>query len=159
MKAKKTTKTQSKKQEPKWVELGEVAVDSGQLIVTDPAYLGGVDGEQFYEQLISGGDHVEHEMGGGGILNGAKISNTWRKKYLGLTLPNFGGDGVFPVYGAFKDGELCGAYIALSENRWEGFKSEPVTEEEFQALKEGTCDVPSTDQQQEDPQPGQPIAA
>jgi hypothetical protein len=161
MKAKKTTKTQSKNQVPKWVELGEVAIDSGQLVLTDPAYLQGVDGKQFYEQLLSFGDHVEFPGEGGGVLNGARLSNTWGKRYLGLMLPNFGGDGVFPVYGVFEEGELRGAYIALSENRWEGFKDDRITEEEFEALKEGAFDVPSIDskQQANDPEPGQSISA
>src|SRR5467141_2774365 len=84
MKTKKTTKSKLKKQVPKWVELGEVAIDSGQLVLTDPAYLQGVDGKQFYEQLLSGGDHAEFPGEGGGILNGARLSNTWGKRFLGL---------------------------------------------------------------------------
>jgi len=136
-------RTNKKQEKTQWVELGEVAVDSGQLVLTDPAYLQGLDAELFYDQLTDGGDHVEDSTNGGGILNGAKISNTWGKRYLGLTLPNFGGDGVFPVYGAFENGELVGAYIALSENRWEQFKGERITEEQFSALMGGTSDAPS----------------
>lgn len=44
-------RTKKKQEKPQWVELGEVAVDSGHLVLTDPAYLQGLDGKQFYEQL------------------------------------------------------------------------------------------------------------
>jgi|ERR1700674_3503262 len=127
-------RTMKKQKKPQWIELGEVAVDSGQLVLTDPAYLQGLNGRQFYKQLLEGGNHVEDSTNGGGVLNGAKLSNTWGKRYLGLKLPNFGGDGVFPVYGRFDHDELVGAFIDLSANRWEGFKSERITEVEFKAL-------------------------
>ena len=121
-----------------WRELGEVAVDTGRMVVCDPHYLRGVDPERFCNQLLKGGDHVEHLLDGGGILNGAKIENTWGKKYLGLTLPHFGGDGVFPVYGTFNsDGTLAALFIAFNENRYGRFQSGRISKEESEALMHG----------------------
>jgi len=133
MKAKKKKVTRQKAAGPTFVELGEVAVDSGQLMLCDPAYIQQLNGVEFYKQLLEGGEHVDEDNGG--ILNGAKITNTWGKRHLGVRLPNFGGDSVFPVRGVYsKEDGLVGIVINFCENRWERYHGERITQEEHDAM-------------------------
>ena len=82
--------------------IGVVEVDSGTLVIGDPAYLlphaargkGGVD----YEAVIEASDPI-------GRLGGQPV----------LLLQHFGGDGTFPVFGQYEDGELVRVTIDLVE--------------------------------------------
>jgi hypothetical protein len=82
--------------------LGVVEVDSGTLVIGDPAYLlphaargkGGVD----YEVVIETRDPITR-------LGGQPV----------LLLQHFGGDGTFPVFGQYEDGELIRVTIDLVE--------------------------------------------
>ena len=75
--------------------LGEVEVDSGTLVISDPAYClphrerdkPGVD----YQAVIDADVSVTSSYLGNGLV---------------LLISNFGGDGTFPVFGEFADGEL-----------------------------------------------------
>ena len=75
--------------------LGMVEVDSGTLVVGDPAYLlasasrgkEGID----YQAVIEAPDGVSTYLAGQPVL----------------LIGGFGGDGTFPVYGEFEDGELA----------------------------------------------------
>jgi hypothetical protein len=88
--------------EPELRFLGMVEVDSGTLIIGDPCYVlprasqgrAGVD----YEKVVvtNDGQHASY-------LAGQPV----------LLLQNFGGDGTFPVYGEFEDGEFIGVRIHL----------------------------------------------
>jgi hypothetical protein len=88
--------------EPELKFLGMVQVDSGTLLIGDPAYVlprakdgkPGVD----YEEVVAA-DDSEHAT----YLAGTPV----------LLLQRFGGDGSFPVYGEFEDGELIGVRIHL----------------------------------------------
>ena len=82
--------------------IGVVEVDSGTLVIGDPVYLlphaargkGGVD----YEAVIGACDPI-------GRLGGQPV----------LLLQQFGGDGTFPVFGQYEDGELIRVTIDLVE--------------------------------------------
>lgn len=82
--------------------IGVVEVDSGTLVIGDPAYLlphaargkGGVD----YETVIEARDPI-------GRLGGQPV----------LLLQQFGGDGTFPVFGQYEGGELIRVSIDLVE--------------------------------------------
>ena len=82
--------------------IGVVEVDSGTLVIGDPAYLlphaargkGGVD----YEAVIDARDPITR-------LGGQPV----------LLLQQFGGDGTFPVFGQYEDGELIRVTIDLVE--------------------------------------------
>jgi hypothetical protein len=118
-------------------ELGEVAIDSGNLVLIDPAYLREVNGTKLYSDIVQdhmSGSTFDNNVNSdvNGIVNGAKILGcTWLKRHLGVLLPNFGGDGVYPVIGKFEDKQLVGVYIDFEDNRWEAFKTERISEEEF----------------------------
>ena len=69
--------------------LGQVGVDSGQLLITDPCYL---ENEiPNYKTLC--------EISG-------QINYKWGHAGAGFKLDGFGGDGLFPVYGVYEDGML-----------------------------------------------------
>ena len=75
--------------------LGVVEVDSGTLIVGDPTYLlaqvgTGKEGIDYEEVIRSNVAEVATRLGGLPVL----------------LLTGFGGDGTFPVFGEFEDGEL-----------------------------------------------------
>ena len=80
--------------------LGIVEVDSGTLLVGDPAYAlpskkhskPGID----YEAVVqSPGDQHGAQLAGRPVV----------------LLANFGGDGAYPVFGEFEDGELLRAVV------------------------------------------------
>ena len=82
---------------------GNVEVDSGTLLVADPCYVlpqaadskPGVD-----YQAVLDSDLIPHanRIGGKPVI----------------LLSNFGGDGSFPVFGEFDEGELVGIWINLA---------------------------------------------
>jgi hypothetical protein len=82
--------------------LGLVEVDSGTLLIGDPCYVlprasegkAGVD-----YQAVMDIDFTEFASG----IGDQPV----------VLLRNFGGDGSFPVFGDFVDGELVGIYINL----------------------------------------------
>lgn len=82
--------------------IGFVEVDSGTLLIGDPAYVlpdvarekAGID----YEAVLSTSEPI-------GQLDGQPV----------LLLQAFGGDGIFPVFGHFEDGELIRVTVDLVE--------------------------------------------
>ena len=82
--------------------LGVVEVDSGTLVIGDPTYLlprarewrAGVD----YQAVLDAEPEPHAQP-----LAGQPV----------LLVQNFGGDGTFPVFGEFIDGELVGIHIDL----------------------------------------------
>lgn len=80
--------------------LGIVEVDSGTLLVGDPAYAlpskeDGKPGIDYEAVIQSPGD--QH----GAQLRGRPV----------VLIANFGGDGAYPVFGEFEDGELLRAIV------------------------------------------------
>ena len=75
--------------------LGVVEVDSGTLIIGDPAY--------FLAHADAGKAGVDYET----VI---RADSTLPAQYLDdrpvLLLGQFGGDGTFPVFGEFEEGEL-----------------------------------------------------
>lgn len=84
--------------------LGLVDVDSGTIVISDPAYClpnrdrdkPGLD----YEAVIQADTTVTSTYLGNGLV---------------LLISNFGGDGTFPVYGEFEDGELIRVTVEFVE--------------------------------------------
>jgi hypothetical protein len=82
--------------------IGFVEVDSGTLLIGDPAYVlpdvardkAGID----YEAVLNASEPI-------GQLDGQPV----------LLLQAFGGDGTFPVFGHFEDGELIRVTVDLVE--------------------------------------------
>jgi hypothetical protein len=82
--------------------LGIAEVDSGTLLIADPGYVlprasegkPGVD----YEEVVQAVGTIHAQP-----LAGMPV----------VLLQNFGGDGPFPVFGDFDDGELVGIWINL----------------------------------------------
>ena len=82
--------------------IGFVEVDSGTLLIGDPAYVlpdvarekAGID----YEAVLNTSEPI-------GQLDGQPV----------LLLQAFGGDGIFPVFGHFEDGELIRVTVDLVE--------------------------------------------
>jgi hypothetical protein len=88
--------------EPELRFFGMVEVDSGTLIIGDPCYVlprmkDGKPGVDYEEVVVA--DSSQHAS----YLAGQPL----------LLLQNFGGDGTFPVYGEFEDGEFIGVRIHL----------------------------------------------
>ena len=83
--------------------LGQVEVDSGTLVIGDPCYLlrraaegrPGVD----YEAVLQTDDPVTSPLDGQPVV----------------LLRQFGGDGSFPVFGEYEDGELIRAIVDFVE--------------------------------------------
>jgi hypothetical protein len=75
--------------------LGVVSVDSGTLIISDPAYCL---------------PHIERDKPGVDYEAVVAADTSLASSYLGdglvLLLSNFGGDGTFPVFGEFEEGQL-----------------------------------------------------
>lgn len=84
--------------------LGLVEVDSGTIVISDPAYClphrdrgkPGVD----YQAVIDADTSVTSSYLGNGLV---------------LLISNFGGDGTFPVFGEFEDGELIRVTVEFVE--------------------------------------------
>ena len=80
------------------VYLGHVAVDSGQLMVTDPSYVRDFDNNNFEDDepdnsySYNGSGHTTLNEDGGGMLQHNGI-------YLGVAFSSGYGDGRYPVYG------------------------------------------------------------
>jgi hypothetical protein len=83
--------------------LGQVEVDSGTLVIGDPCYLlgraaegrSGVD----YEAVLQSDDPVTSPLDGQPVV----------------LLRQFGGDGSFPVFGEYEDGELIRVSVDFAE--------------------------------------------
>lgn len=76
--------------------LGVVEVDSGTLVIGDPAY--------FLPQVAEGKPGVDYEMV---ILADSSVPASQLDNRPVLLLGRFGGDGTFPVFGEFDEyGEL-----------------------------------------------------
>ena len=81
----------------KIVELGVVGVDSGQLVIADPCYI--KDSLPSYEELCEIDGQIDFPKGYAGA---------------GVKITDFGGDGIFPVFGEYdKDGLLLNVFIDL----------------------------------------------
>ncbi len=85
---------------PRWRYLGSVEVDSGCLLIGDPAYL--------LPRASTGRPGMDHQV---------VVDADWRAPAtavagdLGLLLQRFGGDGRFPVLGCFDGEELISVRI------------------------------------------------
>ena len=80
--------------------LGVIEVDSGTILVGDPTYLlarrsDGGDGADYQEVSDADPAPAAAPLGDRPIL----------------LIQNFGGDGTYPVYGEFEDGELLRIYV------------------------------------------------
>jgi hypothetical protein len=82
--------------------IGLVGVDSGTLVVGDPAYILGHKAEARegidYQEVIDAPIEHAQELGGRPVL----------------LIQDFGGDGTFPVFGEFEDGELMSFVVYLN---------------------------------------------
>jgi len=80
-------------------QLGVVGVDSGQLIITDPCY---IDSLPNYKKLCDINGQVYFRDG---------------HPAAGVKIEDFGGDGIFPVFGEYdKDGLLVKVVIDLERS-------------------------------------------
>jgi len=85
-----------------WKYLGNVEVDSGTLLVGDPAYV-----LPHAEQGKPGVDYADLVLSRAADRPAAKLPV--------VLVDNFGGDGSFPVYGDVEDGELYRLSVAFVE--------------------------------------------
>ena len=102
--------------ETKRIYIGEVGVDSGQLVVCDPCYIGKSKGLELndYKHMLE-----LRAKTGGGDLNKAK--KYLQLKYdlghngLGVVFDSGFGDGVYPVYATIKKFKGMGERIVKIE--------------------------------------------
>ena len=96
--------------------LGRVSVDSGQLVLVDPAYLRNWNDGEFDLEKRPGNDYAEcclaslSAKGGGQVFNGLAVcfSTGW-------------GDGSYPVFATKRDGRIVKVEIDLdADEREEG---------------------------------------
>lgn len=87
---------------PESVYLGNVEVDSGSLLLADPAYV-----LPDRERGKPGVDHGDVQAAVGHV---ARVAGG-----LGLVVGNFGGDGSFPVFGELEDGVMYKLTILFVE--------------------------------------------
>lgn len=86
----------------KRVFLGILEVDSGTLVIGDPAYL--------LLSLMDGKSGVDYQA----VLEAdAGVDAVPFANGLTLLIQNFGGDGPYPAYGEYDDGELTRICIEL----------------------------------------------
>jgi hypothetical protein len=93
----------SKSKKPEWIQLGVVGVDSGQLLIVDPCYLSKL---KSYDAILKARDFP------GKIESFTQLH--YDKGHVGLgTVFNSGlGDGVYKVYGKFRDCGVLGMRLA-----------------------------------------------
>src|SRR2546429_9311476 len=86
------------------IRLGEVGVDSGQLLVIDPCYLEGWDHDAEYERIC---ELTLPPKAGGELTypNGASGR--------GVAFPSGYGDGSYPVWATVRDGRVVSVEIDL----------------------------------------------
>lgn len=84
------------------IRLGTVDVDSGQLIVIDPCYVGRLT-DDFYEQVCS-----VNQVGLGGQVNYGRAS-----RGLAVTFHSGFGDGTYSVYATISDRRVVKVEIDL----------------------------------------------
>jgi hypothetical protein len=80
------------------VLIGNVGVDSGQLVISDPSYVKNLPMSDVVNASLSGGGLVgefEHIPGAG----------------LAVASPTAYGDGIYPVYQVVENGELVGLFV------------------------------------------------
>ena len=86
-------------------KIGQVFVDSGQLMIIDPCYIPSDWDDNFdseKEESYGGICRVTLADGYGEVMNGGIFATqTYR------------GDGCYPVYGKFIDGKLAGFYVDM----------------------------------------------
>lgn len=81
-----------------WVKIGEVMVDSGQLMLIDPCY---VDGRDDFHKI---------DVGAVGEMTIARMFGQVHHN-LGVAFESGYGDGTYPVYAQFKDGCVARAMV------------------------------------------------
>ncbi len=82
--------------------LGIAEVDSGTLLIADPAYV--------LPRATEGKPGVDYEE----VVRAVGTNHAQPLACMPVVLlQNFGGDGPFPVFGDFDDGELIGIWINL----------------------------------------------
>ena len=80
------------------VHIGNVGVDSGQLVISDPAYI----------RDLPMSDVVNASLSGGGLVSEfAHIPGAG----LAVASPTAYGDGIYPVFQVVENGELVGLFI------------------------------------------------
>jgi hypothetical protein len=83
-------------------EIGSVGVDSGQVIILDPCYAPQVD----YKAVL--------DMTGGKTV--APFSpEEWRALGCGVASRTQYGDGIYPVFALYRDGEIVGLEIRFDK--------------------------------------------
>lgn len=86
------------------MEIGVVGVDSGQLMICDPCYIGSQKSLSDYERICDltlsprGYGQINYDMGHDGA---------------GVVFGTLYGDGVYPVIGTFEDGKLVKIEVEL----------------------------------------------
>lgn len=114
------------------VLLGHVAVDSGQLMITDPCYINGewdpditgiddVFGEESSPQVVAGQKSIEEKNLPPYSYIGAmrttlstgygELAFTKGHAGAGVVFATAWGDGIYPVYGEMHDGRIIRVYI------------------------------------------------
>jgi hypothetical protein len=93
-------------------KVGEVWVDTGQLIIVDPGYLHDWEANRFDDEdpednsfSYAGACNTTLGVGAGQLAHGAVVSNT------------AGGDGVYPVYAEIISGRVQRLIIELGAPR------------------------------------------
>lgn len=90
----------------RWIKLGMVGVDSGQLMIVDPCYVD--DDDPFnYNDLMKQWNEREGQKSIGFPVN------EFHPEGLGIVFSGFGGDGAYPIYGHIEDGRLTQVRICL----------------------------------------------
>jgi hypothetical protein len=84
-------------------KIGDVDVESGQVIILDPCYAGSVDYEAACEASQRKIDHTKRSL------------DDWKKIGSGTVSHTGVGDGLFPVYEIIEDGVLVGLEIRFDE--------------------------------------------
>jgi len=88
---------------PEWIQLGVVGVDSGQLLIADPCYIGSQKALASYDAILNARksresfDQLFYDLGHAGA---------------GVVFNSGLGDGVYKVYGKFKDCGQLGMRLA-----------------------------------------------
>lgn len=104
------------KQKEGWTLVGHCAVDSGQLMVTDPCY---ISSHWESNEFTSTTDEDKNDFSYDGACvtslrhTAGELGNTFRSRHLGVVTSTAGGDGVFPVYVRFERGNAMELRVML----------------------------------------------
>ncbi len=96
-----------------WVKVGEISVDAGCVLVSDPCY---VLPDKNYPTKRSGTDYSVVFGKTDADYNIPVIDLAERGADGALLLQNFGGDGTFEVFGKVVNGNLKAVYIDFEGN-------------------------------------------